>query len=71
MACKHHKPEEIVAKLRQVEVLVGQGKPMAEGARAIDHQHSVRTQKQVWKYHRVGQNRFRNRITVEHGRVVG
>ncbi len=25
MANKHRKPEEIVAKLRQVEVLVGQG----------------------------------------------
>jgi hypothetical protein len=25
MARKHHKPEEIVAKLRQVEVLTGQG----------------------------------------------
>ena len=35
MARKHHKPEEIVAKLRQVEVLVGQGKTVAEGARAI------------------------------------
>lgn len=35
MASKHHKPEEIVAKLRQVEVLVGQGKTVAEGARAI------------------------------------
>ncbi len=35
MARKHHKPEEIVAKLRQVEVLVGQGKPVAEGVRAI------------------------------------
>ena len=34
MARKHHKPEEIVAKLRQVEVLVGQGKPVAEGVRA-------------------------------------
>ena len=32
---KHHKPEEIVAKLRQVEVLVGQGKPVAEAIRAI------------------------------------
>ena len=31
MARKHHKPEEIVAKLRQVEVLVGQGRPVAEG----------------------------------------
>ncbi len=27
MGRKHHKPEEIVAKLRQVKVLVGQGKP--------------------------------------------
>ena len=35
LARKHHKPEEIVAKLRQVEVLVGQGKPVAEGVRAI------------------------------------
>ena len=34
MASKHHKPEEIVAKLRQVEVLMGQGKTVAEGARA-------------------------------------
>ena len=35
LARKHRKPEEIVAKLRQVEVLVGQGKPVAEGVRAI------------------------------------
>ena len=35
MARKQHKPEEVVAKLRQVEVLVGQGKTVAEGARAI------------------------------------
>ncbi len=35
MAGKHHKPEEIVAKLRQVEVLTGQGKPIAEAVRAI------------------------------------
>ena len=35
MASKHHKPEEIVAKLRQVEVLVGQGKPVTEAVRAI------------------------------------
>ncbi len=33
MASKHHKPEEIVGKLRQVEVLVGQGKPVAEAIR--------------------------------------
>ncbi len=35
MARKHHKPEEIVTKLRQVEALVGQGKPVAEAIRAI------------------------------------
>ncbi|QTI81070.1 IS3 family transposase (plasmid) [Roseomonas marmotae] len=35
MAKKQHKPEEIVAKLRQVEVLVAQGKTVAEGARVI------------------------------------
>ena len=35
MASKHHKPEEIVAKLRQVEVLMGQGKTVAEAVRSI------------------------------------
>ena len=32
---KAHTPEEIVAKLRQVEVLVGQGKSVAEAVRSI------------------------------------
>ena len=32
---KTHTPEEIVAKLRQVEVLAAQGKPVAEAVRAI------------------------------------
>ncbi|MBL6082015.1 transposase [Belnapia sp. T18] len=35
MARKHHKPEEIVAKLRQVEVLLAQGKTAAEPVRTI------------------------------------
>jgi transposase-like protein len=35
MARKHHKPEEIVAKLRQVEVLTGQGQAVAEAVRSI------------------------------------
>ena len=34
MARKRHKLEEIVGKLRQVEVLVGQGKAVAEAIRA-------------------------------------
>jgi putative transposase len=32
---KKHSPEEIVAKLRQVEVLAGQGTPVADGVRSI------------------------------------
>lgn len=35
MSRKRHKPEEIVAKLRQVEVLTAQGRPMAEAIRSI------------------------------------
>ena len=35
MARKRHKPEEIVAKLRQVEVLQSQGMPVAEAIRQI------------------------------------
>jgi len=32
---KRHSPEEIVAKLRQVDVLTAQGRPIAEAIRAI------------------------------------
>ena len=35
MANKQHKPEEIVTKLRQVEVLVGQGKARFDAIRSI------------------------------------
>ncbi len=35
MAGKHHKPEEIVAKLRRVEVLLAQGKSAVEAVRVI------------------------------------
>ena len=35
MARKRHTAEEIVAKLRQVEVLTAQGKPVSEAVRAI------------------------------------
>src|SRR3712207_5167557 len=35
MASKKHRPEEAVAKLRQVDVLVWQGRPVAEAIRAI------------------------------------
>jgi predicted RNase H-like nuclease len=33
MPRKHHKPEEIVAKLRQVDVLTSQGKSVADAIR--------------------------------------
>lgn len=33
MPQKKHKPEEIVAKLRQVDVLLSQGRPVAEASR--------------------------------------
>ena len=36
MANKRPKPEEIVIKLRQVEVLVGQGKARIDAIRSID-----------------------------------
>ena len=35
MAGKRSTPEQIIAKLRQVEVLTAQGKPVAEAIRAI------------------------------------
>ena len=35
MPKKRHKPEEIVAKLRQVDVLTSQGKNVAEAIRSI------------------------------------
>ena len=35
MATKRHKPEEIVSKLRQVEVLVGQGQARLDAIRQV------------------------------------
>ena len=35
MAGRRDKPEEIVTKLRQIEVLQGQGKPIADAVRQI------------------------------------
>ena len=35
MASKKHRPEEALAKLRQVDVLVSQGQTVAEAIRAI------------------------------------
>jgi putative transposase len=35
MGKKRHKPEEIVAKLRQVDVLISQGTPIVDAIRSI------------------------------------
>jgi hypothetical protein len=35
MPRKHYKPEEVVAKLRQVDVLVSQGRSVADSVRSI------------------------------------
>ncbi len=35
MAGKRHKPEEIVAKLRQIDLLISQGRSVAESIRSI------------------------------------
>ncbi len=36
MRKKRHTPEEIIAKLRQVDVLVAQGTPVADAIRSIE-----------------------------------
>ena len=35
MPRERHKPEEIIAKLRQVDVLMAQGTPVADAVRSI------------------------------------
>ena len=38
MATKRHKPDEIVSKLRQVDVLVGQGMARVDAIRQVNEQ---------------------------------
>ena len=52
MAGKREKPEEIVPKLRQVEVLQGQGMKVAEAVRQIGV-----TQQTYWRKHYGGMGR--------------
>jgi len=44
MPQKKHKPEEIVAKLRQVDVLLSQGKSVGEAARAMTCRDAARVE---------------------------
>ena len=52
MANKRHKPEEIVTKLRQVEVLVGQGMARIDAIREIGvvEQTYYRWRKLLWRH---------------------
>ena len=66
MGIKRHKPEEIVKKLRQVEVLVGQGMPRSmRSGKSESHRKAIRTeetidyrdldaQPQRWQQHQSG-----------------
>ncbi len=51
MPKKRHKPEEIVAKLRQVDVLVSQGKPVAEAVRSIAVMKEAQVIIESWRQH--------------------
>jgi len=37
----------------------------------VDHAVTVKKAREIWKYGRIGQNRYRNRVTVDDGHVVG
>ena len=37
----------------------------------VDRAVTVKKVREVWKYGRVGQNRYRNRVTIDDGRVAG
>ena len=66
MANKRAKPEEIVTKLRQVEVLVGQGLPRADAIRQIGvtEQTYYRWRK---KYGGMGAEQFRELKRLQKG----
>jgi hypothetical protein len=49
MPRKRHKPEEIVAKLRQVDVLVSQGQSVADAVRQIGVTDVLSLASGVWR----------------------
>lgn len=58
--------QKIWSGMSSEQLLDSLGKP--EG---IDHAVNVKKVRETWKYGRVGQNRYRNRVTVDNGRVAG
>lgn len=57
--------QQIWAGMTSDQLIDSVGKP--EG---IDQAVTVRKTREVWKYHKFGENRYRNRVTVEQGRVT-
>ena len=72
MAGKREKPEDIVLKLRQVEVLQGQGKSVSEAVRQIGVtiQTYYRWRKEYGGMSRVQLKRLKERWSREFGPVV-
>jgi hypothetical protein len=46
------------------QLLDSLGKP-----ESVDQEMSARRAREVWKYDRIGENRYRNRVTVDNGQV--
>ena len=58
--------QKIWSGMSSDQLLDSLGKP--EG---VDQAVNVKKVREVWKYGKIGQNRYRNRITVDNGRVAG
>ena len=70
MPRKRHKPEEIVAKLRQVDVLVAQGQTVADAVRSIGATEVTYYRwRQEYGGLKVGQVRRLKELETENGRL--
>ena len=47
------------------QLLDSLGKP-----ESVDQEMTVRKTREIWKYQRIGENRYRNRVTVDNGQVA-
>ena len=68
MGIKRHRPEEIVTKLRQVEVLVGQGLARIDAIRE-DVPHLRIINQDLWNRVKVRQSVSRRRVMAENNSV--
>jgi hypothetical protein len=58
--------QKIWSGMSSEQLLDSLGKP--EG---VDQAVNVKKVREIWKYGKIGHNRYRNRITVDNGRVAG